>query len=145
MIMKKLFFTIALLIATLSFAQHGDKIKAYKAAFITEALDLTAAEAQQFWPIYNEHEDKLMDLRKKERKEIFETINGNVDNLSETEANALLDKVMNIRAKELQYHMELVQKLKGVLPAKKILKLHRAEEEFKKVLLQKVKGKRGRP
>ena len=69
MIMKKLFFTIALLIATLSFAQHGDKIKAYKAAFITEALDLTAAEAQQFWPIYNEHEDKLMDLRKKERKE----------------------------------------------------------------------------
>ena len=86
-----------------------------------------------------------MDLRKKERKEIFETINGNVDNLSETEANALLDKVMNIRAKELQYHMELVQKLKGVLPAKKILKLHRAEEEFKKVLLQKVKGKRGRP
>ena len=63
-----------LLIATTASAQRGDKIKAYKTAFLTESLELTSDEAEKFWPIYNAHEEKLRTLRKQERKEIFEII-----------------------------------------------------------------------
>jgi Spy/CpxP family protein refolding chaperone len=134
---------IFLLIATTASAQRGDKIKAYKTAFITESLELTSAEAEKFWPVYNAHEDKLTALRRQERKEIFEIIKGDFNSLTEAEANALLDKAISLKEKEFLYQKELVQNLKGILPAKKILKLKRAEEEFKRTLLNKMKNRRG--
>ncbi len=52
---------VPLLAVTLSFGQNRpdkDKIKSLKIAFITERLDLSTKEAQTFWPIYNEYEEK---------------------------------------------------------------------------------------
>lgn len=132
-----------LVISTTALAQRGDKIKAYKTAFLTETLELTSAEAEKFWPVYNATEEKLTTLRRQERKEIFEIIKGDFNSLSEAEANALIDKAISIKEKELLYQKELIQNLKGILPAKKILKLKRAEEEFKRMLLRKMKDRRG--
>lgn len=137
---------ILLLVSTISFGQKGDrseKLRAYKTAFITEALDLTSAEAEKFWPVYNVYDNKLMELRKMERKELFTLVKGDIDDLSEAEASGLLDKVSDIKLKELQYHQELDISLRNVLSAKKILKLKRAEQEFKMKLLERVKQKRG--
>jgi len=134
---------LLLLIATTASAQRGDKIKAYKTAFISESLELSSNEAEKFWPIYNAHEEKLRTLRKQERKEIFEIIKGDFNSLSDAEANALLEKAISLKEKEFLYQKELIQNLKGILPAKKILKLKRAEEEFKRTLLNKMKNKRG--
>ncbi|MAO09147.1 MAG: sensor of ECF-type sigma factor [Alteromonas sp.] len=125
-------------------AQRGEKLKAYKTAFITEALDLTASEAEKFWPIYNVHEDKMMALRKSERKEIFETVRHNLESLSEEEANKLIDRMVDLKSKEFIYEKELIQNLKGILPAKKIIRLKKAEEEFKHMLLDKFRNRKGR-
>lgn len=140
--MKKIFILWLLVSSTIVVAQKNDKIKAYKAAFITEALDLTSAEAEKFWPIYNAHEEKMHELRKQERNEIFEILKNDFNTLTDAEANALLDKAITIKEKEFLYRKELVQKLKTVLPAKKILKLKSAEEEFKRTLLDKMKNRR---
>lgn len=135
-----------LVISTTALAQRGDKIKAYKTAFLTEALELTSAEAEKFWPVYNATEEKLTTLRRQERKEIFEIIKGDFNSLSDAEANAILEKAINLKEKEFLYQKELIQSLKGILPSKKILKLKRAEEEFKRILLNKMKNRReGRP
>ena len=32
----------------------GEKLTAYKIAFFTRNLDLTPAEAEKFWPVYND-------------------------------------------------------------------------------------------
>ncbi|MBQ0741530.1 sensor of ECF-type sigma factor, partial [Aquimarina celericrescens] len=52
------------------FAQNGsrEKIKAFKIAYITEKLNLSSKEAQEFWPIYNNHEEIIENLRKEKRK-----------------------------------------------------------------------------
>jgi hypothetical protein len=137
---------ILLLVSTISLAQRGErseKLKAYKTAFITEALDLSPAEAEKFWPVYNVYDKKLMDLRKIERKEIFTLVNGDMDSLSDEEANALLEKISDIKSKEFQYHQEMDQNLRNVISAKKILKLKHAEQEFKMKLLERVKEKHG--
>lgn len=136
-------FILLLLITSIASAQRGEKIKAYKTAFITESLDLTSAEAEKFWPVYNAHEEKLKTLRRKERKEIFEIIKGDFNSLSEAEANTLLDKAIALKEQEFIYHKELVQNLKGIIPAKKILKLKKTEEEFKRTLLERMKKRRG--
>ncbi len=136
---------ILLLVSAITFGQRGErseKLKAYKTAFITEELDLSPAEAEKFWPVYNLYDGKLMELRRIERKEIFTLVKG-VDNLSEEEANVLLEKILDLKSKEFQYHQEMDENLRNVLSSKKILKLKHAEEEFKMKLLERVKGKHG--
>lgn len=135
---------LLLLTTSISFAQRGDKIKSLKRAFITEELDLTSSEAEKFWPIYNAHEDKMEALRKQERQEIFQLLRGNkIETLSDAEANVLIDKGIQFKSQEFEYNKELVQNLKGVIPSKKILMLKRAEQEFKRLLIDKVKGRKG--
>jgi len=144
--MKKTLIFI-LLISTGLIAQrpNHDKIKAYKTAHITEQLNLTSSEAEKFWPIYNKYDKEFESLRKKERSEIFSKIkNGGLDALSDKEANALIDKFMEIKSNELQYRLEMIEELRKVLPPVKVIKLNRAEESFKKLLLERLKNRRGR-
>ncbi len=35
-----------------------DKFRADKVAFLTTRMDLTPAEAEKFWPVYNEFDSK---------------------------------------------------------------------------------------
>ena len=59
-----------------------DKIKSLKVAFITERVGLTSKEATMFWPVYNEHEEALAQIRRKERVEIRSKM-ADFENLSE--------------------------------------------------------------
>lgn len=46
-------------------------IEMFKIQFITKKLNLTAAEAQSFWPVYNEHKNAMQAiLKEKKDKEI---------------------------------------------------------------------------
>ncbi len=66
--MNKIILTLFLLISGISFGQQKpdwEKIKSLKVAFITEKLSLTSKEAQSFWPVYNEFEEKRDALTKK--------------------------------------------------------------------------------
>ena len=119
-----------------------EKIEAQKIAYITNALDLTSAEAQQFWPVYNEFSDKNEELLKAFRKNNIEDKNVNTETISDKEALEMADaqiiqaqKLLDLRKK---YHIEF----KKVLPPKKLLKLYQAERDFKKFLLKEIKERR---
>ncbi len=143
--MKKIILITVLLISTNLLAQRPnyEKMKAFKIAYITEQLDLTAIEAEKFWPIYNEFDSKIEALRKESRSNIFEKIKGeNINNLSEAEANVIINDITLMKDKELQYRKDLLNELKSILPSIKILKLERAEDNFKKKLLKRLKKHR---
>lgn len=56
---------LMVLFSTFSFAQDRskrEKIKTLKVAFITERLNLSTNEAQSFWPLYNDYEEKRESL-----------------------------------------------------------------------------------
>ena len=122
--------------------QQQERIKALKTAHITNALDLTPDEAQKFWPLYNANEEKIETLRKTERTEARKMMTGGFDNMTDEQANQLLDRMMALKQQELNLNKELVGSLKGVLSPKKILKLHRAEEAFKRKLLDEIRSRR---
>jgi hypothetical protein len=124
-----------------------EKMEALKIAYITNALELTETEAQQFWPVYNEAELKRRELRRTrmgERKEVQQ----NFKNMTEKEATLYIDGEIDFKQKELDILKELHMKLKKVLSAKKIALLYKAEVDFqRKVLLElneKKTGKDGR-
>ena len=141
--MKKALILFTLCFTTVLVAQGGhEKIKAFKVAHITEQLDLTTKEAEVFWPIYNASEEKMHALRSIERKDIMKKIDTDFDSLTEAEATALIEKSLDVKEKELQTYRALVKDLKGVIPPKKIILLRKAEEDFKRQLLEHYRNKK---
>ena len=138
--MKRLIPILILLVSFSSFAQGGEKIKerikAQKIAFITEKLSLTSEEAQQFWPIYNEIEAKKETLRK---ESTLKRKAKKPDDLTEKEAETLLNEMLDIEDQKHQLQRELVTKLSNIISSKKIIQLMRAEREFDRKLLDRLK------
>lgn len=148
--MKKLLI-FCWLCLTLSYAhaqQPGDektpkkeRVEALKVAFITEKLQLTAKEAQVFWPVYNEFEEKLELSRKSRRKDAQVAMEA-IDKLSDKEVENFIEAEFSQRQKELDIQKEYHEKFKKVLPLKKVGKLYLAEQEFKRQLLKKIKDQK---
>jgi len=142
---NKLLLILLLFTITFSFAQRKgdrDKIKSLKVAFITERLDLSAKEAQQFWPIYNDYDEKREALRKKERNEVREKIK-EADELSEKEARTLLEKYIRFEEEEEKLENAFLKNVGKVISAKKTLLLLRSEEEFKRRLIKQYRHNKG--
>ncbi|UGU15557.1 sensor of ECF-type sigma factor [Sinomicrobium kalidii] len=144
---KTLFFILLMLFSAALTVQAQEKskkerIKALKVAYITEKLSLSTAEAQEFWPVYNKFYDNVSGLRHQEYKNIKLKIrNGEVDRMSDKEANKLLAELEVIEKKMYLEEVELTDKLKKILPPKKILLLKRAERDFNRELLHRLKRK----
>jgi hypothetical protein len=57
--------------------QQREKLELFKIQFITKKLDLTPAEAEKFWPLYNEQKEasqKLMQEKKEDEIEFQEAM-----------------------------------------------------------------------
>ncbi len=115
----------------------GKRIEALRIAYITEKLQLTSAEAQVFWPVFNEYQAKLKEARKQSR---LDELNDNSSDADiEKAAAAYFDAETRIIALQKEYFVQL----KKVLPLKKVAKLYKIEREFKARLLEHI-GKRHR-
>jgi hypothetical protein len=124
----------------LSFSQgNRDKIKTLKIAFITEKLDLSEQEAQKFWPVYNAFEEENF----KFRKQSFETKkNIDFETLKEEEAIAILKDMRSFETKRITLKNNFIDDLSKILPAKKIILLERAEDDFKHKMFEEFKSRR---
>ncbi len=120
--------------------QIKEKIEAQKVAFITERLDLSVTEAQQFWPIYNAYEKRIHSMRRNDLKEVRESMREG--NLSESVAQKLLDKFMLVEDNMHKAKKQLVKDLSSVLPAQKIIALKASEDAFNKKLMQTLQQRR---
>ena len=134
---------ITIISINIAFAQHPkrEKIEALKTAHITNELELTSSEAQNFWPIYNASKDRKHQLRKQSR-EIHQNLKQNLDIISEKEAITILKKTIALQNKIHEEKNALINKLQHVLSAKKIIQLKKAEDEFNRVLLKKFKSRK---
>ncbi|MGB2759182.1 hypothetical protein [Maribacter stanieri] len=143
--MNKLAIIIFLFVSTISFGQRNqdwEKINTLKVAFITEKLSLSSKEAQEFWPVYNEYQEKRNALRKKSHHQIKSKIK-DADSLSEIESEKLLALHMQIEEEEEVLDNDFLKKVSKVISAKKTLLLLRSEEEFKRQLMKQYRQNKG--
>jgi Spy/CpxP family protein refolding chaperone len=114
--------------------KRGDKVEALRIAFITEKLNLTPAEAQQFWPVFNEHHAKMREIRAplKDAK--------NVDSMTDAEVEKMIANYFDIEQRTLNIQKEYYIQLKKVLSVRKVAKLHKAERDFKNRLIEHIGG-----
>lgn len=130
--------------AQINKAYDNDKLKSLKIGFITQKLNLNSKEAQGFWPIYNQHQEKI-DSYRRLLKETHKTarISGGFEEMSNAEAEKLLNKFLELDTKIHNEEISMYNELKSVLPSKKILILHRTENEFNRRILEQLKKRRG--
>ena len=115
-----------------------EKIEALRVSYITQKVNFTTPEAQAFWPLYNEMNDKLDAARKAFRQQYNK--NTNYDFATDKEAEAYLSAELALKQKEFELYKEYYEKFKKILPIKKVAALRRAEEEFKHEIIKSLKG-----
>jgi hypothetical protein len=147
--LKNLLLIVFLVNAATMFAQQADqddddkadKIEALKVGFITEKLNLSSAEAKNFWPVYNEYESQMKKLRLKE-KENTAIIKAKTS-ATDTDADKFLADQLSIKQQQLDLTKKYVAEFKKVLAPKKVARLFMLEQEFKQQLLKRLKERRG--
>ncbi|MEP2278563.1 hypothetical protein [Maribacter sp.] len=143
--MNKFIIIIFLCATSFSFAQKKqdwEKINTLKVAFITEKLSFSTKEAQDFWPVYNEYQEKRNTLRKKSYNQVRGKIK-DVDTLTEKEAENLLALHIQIEEEEEALDTSFLNKISKVITAKKTLLLLRSEDEFKRQLMKQYRQNKG--
>ena len=141
MLMKNsyLYIVFFLFFTFLVSAQDDDKIKKMKISFFTDQLDLSRKEAQEFWPVYNHHNDKYDSLKENKWRGIVRRLK-KVDKLNEEEATDLLVDYREYKRLRYEYREDFIKDLKSVITDKKIMQLKHAEYEFDKKLLDQYRS-----
>lgn len=145
--MKNIMLILLLLAGSLGFSQEKSKherIKALKVSFLTEELALTPSEAQKFWPIYNSYDEKMHDLRRRERNLFKEKYSrsGSKNTLSEAEARNLIREYNEVVRQKYELESQLMDDLVKKLPSSKMVFLPEAERNFSKKLFEEYKKRK---
>jgi hypothetical protein len=121
--------------------EHIEKFRSMKIAFITERLELTTEEAEQFWPLYNEYEQTKREISRKGHLRP-RNMDERLGDMTEREAEEKINEMMEARKKETELAEAFQEDLKGILPPKKILKLYIVEIQFREYMLRKIRDER---
>ena len=141
--MKRILITALSLFLTLSvFCQKNDpaeKIRRAKIALITERLDLSPAQAEKFWPIYNEYSKKQREVRKP-----FDDARRNYQPKDATEEDnqRLLQLGMRTKEQGLQLEKNYSDRMLQVINNRQMLSLRKAENDFKSMIIKRVQDQR---
>jgi len=136
---KELFIAVFMLSIFITKAQEQtkkEKMEALKIAYIAEKLDLSEAESQKFWPIFNDYQkDKKAIHGNKKGKE-----KPNLDEMSDQEIENLINEKVKQQQSTLDLRIEYITKFKTVLPIIKVAKLLEAQKGFRKEILKRMKN-----
>jgi hypothetical protein len=132
---------LILLMSTMGFAQQGKgaRVHALKVSYITDKLDLSSAQAERFWPVYNRYEAELRSLRQEFRKET----GGKNKARSSEEAHRMIEDNLDFQEDVIALKRRYKDEFLKVISAQQLSGLYAAERDFKQMLIKRLEG-RGR-
>ena len=140
---------VTLVTISLSWAQPGppppggekrkEKVEALKRSYYSEKLALTPAEAEKFWPIYNEFSKKEDALRKEgkgDRKK------GEQPNFTEKEALTEIDRIAVQKKSHIDLETQFLKDCMPVLGATRTMQLTQIDRDFQRELLEHMRERK---
>ena len=115
-------------------ANKKEKMESLRIAYITEQLDLSTEQWQQFWPVYNKYQDLKQQKRMDRRSDRQEGLKG--------DAGQQLDEMIRKEEEALKVRKAYIKDLRGVVSDEKVWEYLKIERRFKERLLKKYKGDR---
>ncbi|MBN9349769.1 MAG: hypothetical protein J0H55_03715 [Chitinophagaceae bacterium] len=105
-------------IQSMSAQDRDKKIEALKIAFLTEKLQLSPSEAKEFWPVYNNYQKEVQNLR----------------------SDARGGDVLENEQKLLDIRKKYKPSFEKILGAPKVNTLYNSEKEFRNILIKRLKN-----
>jgi Spy/CpxP family protein refolding chaperone len=143
--MKQLLILALSFVCFSSFAQQGrmqeklEKVNNLKIAYLTKALELSSAQAEKFWPIYNNYEKELMLTRRSFKQK---HMNDRMDGLSDKESKDLLDDQIAMESAVVAIRKNYRNEFLKVLTPQQLVSLMEAEKKFNQLLKDKMRERR---
>ena len=145
--MKNIILTIAALVcfSVASSANTGwenewkERFKSEKIAFLTMEMNITPAEAQAFWPIYNEIEQKKDEALGQVIK-TYKALNTAVEQNNQSEVEKCLTAYLKAQETLREIESKAAEQYKAVLPVEKVAKLYIGEEKFRRQNIRKLQN-----
>lgn len=112
-----------------------EKLKADKKLLIASNMDLTDAEAKEFWPLYNDYQKDLEGINKQLVQTIKEYADAfNKGTISNDTAKKLLNEALTVEEQEVKLKRASAEKLGKVLPATKVARYIQLETKIRSVI-----------
>ena len=112
-----------------------EKLKADKKLLVASNMDLTEAEAKQFWPVYDSYQKDLEGVN----KQLFKTIKDyadafNTGTIPNDTAKKLLGEALSVEEQEVKLKRSYAEKLGKVLPATKVARYIQIETKIRSLI-----------
>ena len=121
------------------------RIMSEKIAFLTMEMGITPAEAQAFWPVYNQV-DKERDEAMLKVFQSFKALEDAVSaGKSEKEVSKLLDTYLDALEQPGKIETQASEKYEKVLSVEKLAKLYVGEEKFRRQQVRRLHVSGDRP
>jgi hypothetical protein len=144
--MKQLLQTvlIVLISATTAFSQRGQnmaRIHAAKMAYITDRLRLSQDQSGNFIPLFNQYEGEVRETRQSFLGKYKNTNPGETDDATSLQ---FIDDNLDYQQQVIAIKRKYNDRFLKVLSPQQLAELYPAEREFRQILLQRLKERRGR-
>lgn len=117
-----------------------DKIKAIQIQYLAQKLNLTADEAQKFWPVYNNYTQEVEQLiaERHQKRDPEKTANDNADDA----ARKNMDKELTYEKRMLDIKSRYSTEFQRVLPGRKAGMVFKSEREFRTMMINHLNTRR---
>ena len=116
--------------------ERWEKYRSEKVSFLTSNLELTPAEAEKFWPIYNQLDKERWETQKM-RRELEEKVRDAGDSMSDKKVIELTREFAASMQKEGALFSKYNEEFLKILPPQKVLSMYKAEREFRMYMIKK--------
>ena len=145
-----------ILIITAFFLNNGlkgqnpnlEKFNSFKIGFFTKKMNLSAEEAEKFWPLYNEYQQQRNQLQR-DKILLARDFNQNGSVLTDKQLTEMGDQYIKDISDETVLAISFHKKIKVILSPAKVIRYYQAENQYKIQLLKELQEnkqqRRGNP
>jgi hypothetical protein len=109
------------------------EVQSKRQEIVQSLMELTQKESEAFWPVYRQYQADAADLGDR-RVALMETYFANAENLTEKQAEDLLDDSFDLRKGQLDLQKKYVGRYRKVLPAVKVARLYQIENALDAII-----------
>ena len=112
-----------------------DKLKADKKLLVATNMELTEAEAKNFWPVYDDYQKELQKINQRMVKLLNDyAADYKTNSVSDEKAKKLTDEYVSLQQAEANLATSFVPKLNKALPPKKVARYLQIENKIRAVI-----------
>ena len=108
-------------------------IQAKKKMIVAANVDLTEAESQKFWPLYNDYQNEMRKLNDR-LLALLEDFAASYETMTGEKAKSLMEEAMAIETDELALKNSYMPKFAQVMPAKQLVRYYQVENKLKAII-----------